>query len=190
MNDNFLPSRKASSLIGVHPQTLRRWHASGKIRAIVLSNGNRLFDVSPFVSSSKTATSEKVCYCRVSSKKQSDDLNRQIQFMQSKYPKHTIITDIGSGLNWQRRGLRHILEQAMSHTISEVVVAHKDRLSRFAFDLIKFILEKNRVTLVVLDQGDSEENEVTLASDLMSIVTVFASKQHGKRRYTKKNEKD
>jgi len=186
MESGLLPSRKAASLLGVHPETLRRWHKIGKIKAIVTSSGNRLYDVSQFIDKEKKNNAFKICYCRVSSKKQSDDLDRQVKFMQKQFPDYKIVKDIGSALNWKRQGLRFILEQSMQGNVTEVVVAHKDRLSRISFELIEFILEKNGVKLVVLDkEGMSSETE--LAQDIMSIITVFSCKQNGKRRYSIKN---
>ena len=71
---------------------------------------------------------KKIAYCRVSSKKQADDLERQKNFFTTKFPDYELVTDIGSGINWKRKGLKTILESAMSGDISELVVAHRDRL--------------------------------------------------------------
>jgi len=102
--------------------------------------------------------------------------------MRSKYPKHEIWTDIGSGINWNRSNFNRILEFAKNGTIKEVVVAHRDRLCRFAFELVENILSLHQVKLVVLDdQKFTYEEE--LSNDLLSIVTVFVAKQNGRRRY-------
>ena len=132
---------------------------------------------------------QKICYCRVSSHHQKDDLKRQITFMQSQFPTYTIIQDIGSGINWKRSGLTSILELAMQGKLQEVVVAHRDRLCRFAFELIQWLLEINGVQLVVLNQ-EIQSTEQELAEDLLSIIHVFACRKMGKRRYQKKEKKE
>ena len=97
-----------------------------------------------------------------------------------------IIQDIGSGINWKRSGLKTILELAMQKKLETVVVAHRDRLCRFAFELIQWILEKNEVKLVVLNESICS-TEQELAEDLLSIIHVFSCKQMGKRRYKKED---
>jgi predicted site-specific integrase-resolvase len=108
--------------------------------------------------------------------------------MQNQFPTHSIITDIGSGINFKRKGLRTILELAMSGAISEVVVAYRDRLCRFAFELVEWILQYHKVKLVVLNQ--TLEGETTdrseLAEDLLAIINVFNCRINGKRKYKKK----
>jgi len=128
----------------------------------------------------------------VSSNKQRDDLERQSKYLRDKYPTYTIISDIGSGINYNREGLKKILELSMSNKLSEVVVAHKDRLARFGFELIEYIFKFNGTKLTIDNQNnekpksDSEE----LSDDLLSIIHVFSCRQMGKRRYNNKNKKD
>jgi len=92
----------------------------------------------------------KVCYARVSSEHQRDDLERQITDLRQRYPGHEIISDIGSGLNWKRRGFVTLLERIYSKGVEEVVVTRKDRLCRFGSKLMEWIFEKNGKRLVVL----------------------------------------
>jgi len=173
--------------LGVHPNTLRSWANAGKIKYIRQPGGQRFYDVSS-VGNADIAR-KRICYCRVSSAKQRDDLARQIAFMRDKFPEHDIVSDVGSGINFKRKGLEAILEQSMQGNISEVVVAHRDRLCRFGFDLIRLIIEKNGGKLVVLnDLQSSPEKE--LVNDLVSIIHVFACRIHGLRKYTTAISKD
>ena len=132
----------------------------------------------------------KICYCRVSSKKQMDDLERQKDFFRREYPDHELVTDVGSGLNWKRKGLKTILEQSMLGNIERVVVAHRDRLCRFAFELIEFIFESNNVKLLVLDTEAGESGNDELTSDILSIIHVYSCRSMGKRRYTSQKNKN
>ena len=103
-----------------------------------------------------------------------------------------MVSDIGSGINWKRKGLQTILERSMRGDIKEVVVAHRDRLCRFGYELIEFILDKSGVKLVVHNEENAKSESQELAEDIMSIVHVYSCRQMGKRRYQKniRNEKD
>ena len=188
----YVSQKEACKFFGVSTSTLRRWDKQNKIKTIRTPSNYRRYDISS-VKQTKNKNSivmskKKMCYCRVSSKKQMDDLERQKDYLKSKYPNHEIISDIGSGINWKRKGLLSILEQSNNGLIEEVVVAHKDRLARFAFELIQWLLEKNRCKLVVLNEG-IQSSEQELAKDLLSIVHIFSCRQMGKRRYKKTEKK-
>jgi predicted site-specific integrase-resolvase len=118
----------------------------------------------------------------VSSAKQKDDLQRQKAAMSAAYPGHLVISDVGSGLNFNRPGLRALLERSMRGEVAEVVVSHRDRLARFATELIEWILRLHGTRLVVQHQV-LETPESELVADLLAIVTVFACRSHGRRRY-------
>lgn len=178
----YVSSRKAAKELGLHANTLRKWAKNGAIKHIITASGQRKYDIDSYLG--KTYECITVCYCRVSSYKQKDDLCRQVEFMRSKYPKSEIIKDIGSGINFKRKGLSAILERAMSGDKLEVVVAHKDRLARFGFELIRYIIERSGGKLVVLSQTVfSPEDELT--KDLLSILHVFSCRMHGLRNYKK-----
>jgi putative resolvase len=153
--------------------------------------GKRLYDVEQFVKKQLPTDDEKesnvekqkICYCRVSSIGQKNDLERQITYMQEQYPKHSIVSDIASGINFKRKGLRAILELASQGVLSEVVVAYRDRLCRFAFELIEWLLHSNGVKLVVLNESLDSSGNNELVEDLLAIVNVFNCRNNGKRKY-------
>lgn len=183
----YVPSRKVCEILGVHPNTVRRWANEKKIRYIKTQSGQRRYDVDTYLG--ETKEKRKVCYCRVSSAKQKDDLARQIKYMKERYPGHEIIQDVGSGINFKRKGLLALLERIDKGEIVEVVVAHRDRLSRFGYELIQWFIEKNGGKLVVLDNiKDSPKEELT--KDLISIIHVFSCRLHGLRKYREEIEKD
>lgn len=183
----FVPSRKAAETLGLHPNTLRRLADSGKIEFIKTPSGQRHYNTGSFIGnriSLDEFNKHNICYCRVSSQKQSNDLERQIEFMRAKYPTYEHISDIGSSLNYNRKGLSKILELASSGQIKEVVVAHKDRLGRFGVELIQRFIELNGGKLVVLNNREiSKERE--LSEDLIRIITFYSARYHGSRRYSK-----
>ena len=183
----YVPSREASRILGVHPQTLRTWAREGRINYIRTEGNQRRYDVDSYIGLSKPIIT--VCYCRVSSKKQSADLKRQVAFMRARYPDAEIISDVGSGLNFKRRGLLSILERVHAGDKLTVVVAYRDRLARFGTELIETLLERNGGELVVLNQRDlSPEEELT--TDLISILTVFGARVNGLRRYRQEIKED
>lgn len=183
----YLPIREASELTGIGPQTLRVYADKGKIEAYRTPTGQRMFSKQSLLGITghlpTTETKRKIVYCRVSSKKQLDDLERQCQFLRTRYPDHELVTDCGSGINFKRKGLQTLLEQTMLGQLEEIVVAHKDRLCRFGFELIEFVCNHNNTKLIVLDHEEHRSTQQELADDIMAIVTVFACKQMGQRKY-------
>ena len=183
----YVPSRKACLELGVHANTLRRWADEGKIRYIRTAGGKRLYDCSSVEQSS--STKKNYCYCRVSSSKQKDDLERQVSFMQSKYPDHTILKDVGSGIDFKRKQLLFLLEECSMGRVGEVVVAYRDRLCRFGFELLEWFFSKNAVKLVVLEQQEFSPQQ-ELVYDFISIITEFSSRVHGLRKYRDQIKED
>ena len=183
----YVPSREASRILGVHPQTLRTLARERRISYIRTEGNQRRYDVDSYIGLAKPSVT--VCYCRVSSKKQSADLKRQVAFMRSQYPDAEIVSDVGSGLNFRRGGLLSILERVHARDKFCVVVAYRDRLARFGTELIETLLEHNGGELVVLNQRDlSPEEEIT--ADLIAILTVFGARVNGLRRYRKEIKED
>lgn len=186
----LVPLRKAIELTGLSANTLRKYGDDGKIKIQRIGKGQRLFDVSDLLTANgKQGGKPVVCYCRVSSAKQKDDLARQVVYMRERFPNADIIKDIGSGLNYKRKGLQAILQRVLQGDKLTVVVAHRDRLCRFGFDLIRFLVEQNGGEVMVLDRDDvSPQRELT--EDLLSILHVFSQRLPGLRRYESKIKED
>jgi predicted site-specific integrase-resolvase len=125
-------------------------------------------------------------YARVSSKKQLDDLSRQIEYLQRKKHEfyfYTVITDVASGINFKRKGLQTLLDSCIQKTIGEIVIAHRDRLCRFGYELFELFVEKSGGHISVMDDKKHTSTEQELAEDLLSIVHIYSCKQMGKRKY-------
>ncbi len=194
MNDKeYIPIREASKLTGLKTHTLRAWANQGKVLTYRTPANQRMFDkqdmLKHIINVPIVKEGRKIIYCRVSSKKQLEDLERQTQYLRSKFPNHELFTDCCSGINFtKRKGLETILELAIQGSVKEVVVAHRDRLCRIGFDLIKLILSKCGANLIVLDEEKEHSEGQELTDDLLAIITVFACKQMGKRRYKDKQK--
>ena len=210
----FISIGEASVFTGMSQETLRRYFKQGKVNGFTSAGGQRRFEVESLKQlcsanmqanqrnemgveqTEQRARKEKrnIIYARVSSKKQADDLERQIQFIKEEITKQgksiddfELISDIGSGINFNKKGTNILLDYALSRTIGEVIVANRDRLSRFGFDLFKAIIIKSGGKLTVINDVQSKSSEQELAEDLLSIVHIFSCKQMGKRSY--KNRK-
>ena len=107
----MLTSKKACEKLGIHPNTLRKWAKNDQIKFIRTPANQRLYDVDNFLGSAKGRI--KIVYCRVSSRNQKDDLHSQTKYMRNQFPNHECIEDIGSGLNFKRKGFRTLLERIM-----------------------------------------------------------------------------
>jgi len=192
--NDYVNSKAAREALKVTTGTLHRWDKEGKIHTVRTPSNQRLYNKKDILNiiggDNLPAEKKSVLYARVSSKKQSNDLKRQSDFLISRYPDSELVTDIGSGINWRRKGLQTILELAMSGHLKRLVVTHRDRLCRFAFELIEWILSKNQVELIVLDREDDKPSSKELADDILSIVHVYSCREMGRRRYKQKDFKD
>ena len=200
-NDQFISPYKIKKKFDVTSNTLRTWAEKDQIRYIRIRDGKgkRLYnieDVEKIFYGTKLPEHRKkvICYARVSSNHQKEDLGRQIELLQKTYTEAEIIFDIGSGLNFKRKGFQTLLERVNNKEIEKVVVAYKDRLCRFGIELVEWILKKSNTELVVLNQlSNSDESGTSeLAEDLLSITTVFVARNNGNRsaKYRKQRKEE
>jgi predicted site-specific integrase-resolvase len=185
-NEQYISPIKLTRQFDVTSGTLRRWAEDGKIKYLRPTGGKRIYNVEDvkrlFGVKQLETTTHTICYARVSSNHQKEDLERQITLLKQHYPTAKIIKDIGSGLNWNRPGFRSILEQVHSGTVTEVVVTYRDRMCRFGYELVEWIFKKANVKLVVLGTNDDvKDMSRELSDDLLAITTVFVAKNNGLR---------
>lgn len=179
-----LTAREASAYFRVSDATLRTWANKGRIEFIRTKGGHRRYLLPPKAS----RANKYIIYARVSTRSQKDDLERQVQVLKHRYPNHRVISDIGSGINFERRGFRRILGYALRGDIKEIVVTNKDRLCRFGFGLLETIIKKTSNGKVVVLDSREKTAEEELVDDVISIITVFASKLYGRRSHKNKRE--
>lgn len=184
---------KFAKKVGVNVVTLRRMEKKGELLpAHVSSGGTRYYSVEQLNYFGKSETTNKliVGYCRVSTPSQKDDLVNQINnvksYMISKGYQFEIITDIGSGINYKKKGLKQLVDKINNREISKVVILYKDRLIRFGYELIEYMCEINGVEIEIIDHS-KKSKEAELTDDLIQIITVFANRLYGQR--SKKTKK-
>jgi predicted site-specific integrase-resolvase len=150
-----------------------------------------LYNLNKYLREKNITKQEQIVYCRVSSNKQKEELQRQVEYMKLKYPTYTIIQDIGSSLNFNRKGLKEIIDKAINGKIEELVIAYKDRLCRIGFELIEMLIKnysKGKITIIHKEEEQTPAEEMT--KDIISIMNVYVAKINGLRKYKKEIKKE
>lgn len=181
---------QASKALGVTPLTLRRWHEQGRLEPdLVTEGGRRRYDLSRLrpglFRAEETAERRTVAYARVSSRDQEPDLRRQAQVLEAYCAAQgwtfEVVTDLGSGMNYRKRGLRRLLDDIIEGEVGRLVITHKDRLLRFGAELVFALCEAKGVEVVILNAGEDASFEEELARDVLEIITVFSARLYGAR---------
>ncbi len=203
----FVSGKKASEILGVHQRTLYQWDEKKIIETIRTPGGKRMYNVkkyleekdnnqsnvtkvnNPIINEKLQKMKENFIYARVSSLGQKEDLERQKKVLQTKYPNYTLITDIGSGMNLNRNGLRKIIDKSIEGKVNEVVIVHKDRLCRFGYELVEDLIGKySNGKITILERKEDKEPKEELVEDVLQIMNIFVAKMNGMRKY-KENKK-
>ena len=186
---------KAAKELGVTIETLRRWEKEGKITAERTRGGHRRFDIQSLRGLERRPKpllieQISIAYARVSSRDQKEDLIRQSALLESycllQKWEYELIEDIGTGLNYKKKGLRKLIEKICSYQIERLVLTHKDRLLRFGSQLIFELCDHFGVEIVILQQEEPRSFEEELAKDVLEIITVFSAKLYGSRSHKNK----
>ena len=185
---------EASKALGVSIETIRRWDRAGKINSERTPNGHRRYDLSKLIGVTRKKIPEirnTIAYARVSSHDQKLDLERQKKVLEmycaSQGWVFEILSDLGSGMNYQKKGLKKLIHAILNEKIGRLVLTHKDRLLRFGAELIFSICEAKEVEVVIINKGETTSFEEDLAKDVLEIITVFSARLYGSR--SKKNQK-
>jgi putative resolvase len=185
---------KAAKLLGVTQGTLRRWESEGKLQADRTAKGHRRYDESKISGLKKRSyVDNKVTlgYARASSHDQKKDLLRQVELLETFCAANgwtfEIIQDLGSGLNYQKKGLKKLIKKICYQEIQRLVLTHKDRLLRFGSELIFSLCELFNVEVVIVNVTENTTYEDDLVQDVLEIITVFSARLYGAR--SRKNQK-
>ena len=185
---------QAAKLLGVHVQTLRNWERTGKLKPDSISpGGTRRYNQDKIlqITGKELPEIEKderisIAYARVSSHDQKADLQRQAQVLELYCAEHgykyELITDLGSGMNYYKKGLTTLIYKILENNVRRLILTHKDRLLRFGAELIFSICEAKGVEVVILNKGEEKASfEEDLANDVLEIITVFSARLYGSR---------
>lgn len=190
--DKLLNISDASKILGISQSTLRRWEKEGKIVPDQRTVGNqrryKLSTLNPSICINKDK--KTIAYARVSSNDQKEDLERQKQTLELFCSKNgwefELISDLGSGMNYYKKGLRKLIDSILDNEIQRLVLTHKDRLLRFGAELIFSICEAKSVEVIIINKGDTTSFEEDLAKDVLEIITVFSARLYGSRSHKNK----
>lgn len=193
--NRLISIQQASEQLGVSISTLRRWDETGVLVAERTPKGHRRYDISKINPNLLHGIGNKdrktIAYARVSSHDQKEDLHRQIQVLEMYCAKqgwtYEIVSDLGSGMNYHKKGLKQLLDGILDNQIGRLVLTHKDRLLRFGAELVFALCEARNVEIVIINQGENLSFEEELAQDVLEIITVFSARLYGSR--SKKNKK-
>ena len=195
--NKFLSIQEAAKQLGVSAQTLRRWERENKIVPSHRTWGNqRRYDPALLypIDLAKSLDRPTIAYARVSSHDQKDDLQRQVYMLEiycsAKGWTYTTIKDLGSGMNYQKKGLKQLLDQIMNGQVGRLVLTHKDRLLRFGAELVFSLCAIKNIEVVIINQGDEPSFEEELAKDVLEIITVFSARLYGSRSHKNKQLMD
>lgn len=186
MNKNFVSRKKAAEALGVHYHTVYRMAERGEIQTLKIGD-RQYYNVNQYLlDNTSNNKKRRICYCRVSSAKQKGDLKRQKKKLMKMYPGYEILEDIGSGLNFKRKGLREIIDCAIKGELEEVVITYKDRLARIGYELIEYIIESySGGSITILNKGEEETPNEEMTKDVLAIMNIYVAKINGMRKRKK-----
>ena len=185
---------EAAKLLGVAKGTLRRWESEGKLISERTPGGHRRYRSEDILHMAQHPPSENeritIAYARVSSQDQKADLERQAMLLSEFCTKngwqHEVIRDLGSGLNYHKKGLKALLQRIMRNDVERLVITHKDRLLRFGAELVFAICEEFQTEVVIVNKSEDTSYEDELTQDVLEIITVFSARLYGSRSHKNK----
>jgi putative resolvase len=188
----FIKIGEAAKILGISIQTLRRWEDQGYLVPDRKSKGNtRFYALDQLMGKTSNKEELTIAYARVSSHDQKEDLKRQAEVLAAYCAKNgwafQVIEDLGSGMNYQKKGLKVLINMILEKKTSRLVLTHKDRLLRFGAELIFSLCEIKQIEVVIINKGDEVSFEEELAQDVLEIITVFSARLYGSR--SRKNKK-
>ena len=190
----LLSLEEAAKILGVSKSTMRRWEEEGRLKPERTPGGHRRYrseDLGQMVHHPMpTAGRVTVAYARVSSHDQKADLERQAILLSEFCTKngwtHEIIRDVGSGMNYHKKGLRELLQRIMRNDVGRLVITHKDHLLRFGAELVFAICEEFQAEVVIINKSEAMHYEEELTQDVLEIITVFSARLYGSRSHKNK----
>lgn len=191
MEKRLVKIGEAAALLGVSVITLRKWEGSGELLPDRKTRGGtRYYDAAKLLGLGD-ADFPTIGYARVSSHDQKADLDRQHEMLETycaaKGWRTEVIRDLGSGMNFNKKGLTRLLEIILRKKTKRLVLTHKERLLRFGAELVFALCELQGIEIVIIHKGDRPTFEQELAEDILEIITVFSARLYGSR--SQKNRK-
>lgn len=190
---------QAAKILNRTVKCLQLWDRQNKLTSFRTATNRRYYteeQLNKFLNKKELSIpkiKENIIYCRVSSVNQKQDLKNQKSILETyclnlgiKNP--IFIEEIGGGLNFKRKQFLNIVDKINNGNVEKLIIAHKDRFSRFGFELIQHLCEKNNTEIIILN-NESISPEQEMVNDLMTIIHCFSSRLYGLRNYKKSLKK-
>lgn len=177
----------AATYLGVSVSTMHRWEREGKLIPLRTKGNQRRYDTEELESFKFNSSNEKytVAYARVSSSDQKEDLERQVEtvsaYCVARGYQFKVVKDIGSGLNYNKKGLNELISLVCTNKINRIVINYKDRLLRFGYEMLEQVCRFHNVKIEIINHTEDKTYEEELVEDVLSVVTVFSSRLYGSR---------
>ena len=185
--------KEVLSTLNIHYTTLYTMVERGEIEVVKIGTKN-FYNLEKYLQDHglvSTKVQKKICYCRVSSSHQKDDLERQVELMKHLYPDHELISEVGSGLNFKRKGFIRLLDLIIKGEVKELVVMYKDRLCRFGFEFVEHLMETyGEGKIIVVNRNEEKTPLEEITEDILAIMNIYVSKMNGLRKYKKAIRKE
>ena len=186
--------KEVTELLGISKSTLYRLEKQGKIIPTRTNGNHRRYDeniINQFLQK-KEETKITIAYARVSPHDQKEDLERQItnisNYCIAKRYQFKVISDLGSGLNYKKKGLQELINLICNNKINKIVIIYKDRLIRYGYEIIESFCKWHNVNIEIINLTENKAYEQELVEDMLAIVTVFSSRLYGSRSHENKKE--
>ena len=196
---SILKPKEMSQKIGVSVRTLQKWDKAGILKAHRTPTNRRYYTEAQYLQyvgkqGNNQSDRKVIAYARVSTYNQKDDLKNQLAFIRQFANANGVIideaiSDIGSGLNYNRKKWNLLLEQVMQNQISIIYITYKDRFIRFGYEWFERLCNRHGTKIVVLNNPDTSPDK-EMVEDLVSIIHVFSCRLYGLRKYKKKLQDD
>ncbi|MCD5422990.1 IS607 family transposase [Limosilactobacillus fermentum] len=196
---SILKPKDMSQKIGVSVRTLQKWDKAGILKAYRTPTNRRYYTEEQYLQyigkqGDNQSDRKVVAYARVSTYNQKDDLKNQLAFIRQFANANGVIidesiSDIGSGLNYNRKKWNLLLDQVMQNQISIIYITYKDRFIRFGYEWFERLCNRHGTKIVVLNNPDTSPDK-EMVEDLVSIIHVFSCRLYGLRKYKKKLQDD
>ena len=187
---------KFAKKLGITVHTLRVWDKEDRLKPEYVSNGGHRYyseeQLRKLLPNMEVKKENRINigYVRVSAKHQKDDLKRQYQVMElylaTKGKNFKIISDIGSGINYKKKGLSELLTLISTNQVDTLYIVYKDRLVRFGYELIEKICKLHDVKIEIINQSATKSDEQEMIDDVLNIIHVFSCSMNGKRSHINK----
>jgi len=195
---SILKPKEVSQILNVTVRTLQEWDRTGKLEAKRTPTTDRRYytqdQINEYLGKRNRISDKIVIYARVSSNSQKPDLLSQVEFLKQYanakgYIVDEVITEIGSGLNYERKKWNELIQGIEEKRISKVIVSHRDRFIRFGYEWFERFVENCGCNIEVVNNETTSPQE-EMIQDLVSIIHCFSCRIYGLRKYKTKISED